>query len=141
MIPIKDINGILHYGFLSRPVDIDFNSTLHSGLISGFKLPQCFSGSIMMELLAVSLRTQSNRASGIIGTRTGHRQESNRISKCSKSHKTLRGAKFTKNKNDQWRSAAHVSASRCTNPWYVTHPVLPFTIREARQVCLNCAGL
>ena len=52
-----------------------------------------------------------------------------------------RGDKFTKNKNDQWRSAARVSASRCTNPWYMTHPVLPFTIREPRQVCFNCAGL
>ena len=56
-------------------------------------------------------------------------------------HAFNRGAKFTKNKNDQWRSAARVSASRCTNPWYMTHPVLPFTIREPRQVCLNCAGL
>ena len=47
----------------------------------------------------------------------------------------------TKNKNHQWRSAARVSASRCTNPWYMTHPVLPFTIREPRHFCLNCAGL
>ena len=52
----------------------------------------------------------------------------------------LRGAKFT-NKNDQWSSAARVSASRSTNPWYMTHRVLPLTIREPRQVCLNCAGL
>ena len=51
------------------------------------------------------------------------------------------GAKFTKNKNDQWSSAARVSASKCTNPWYMTHRVLQFTIREPRQVCLNCAGL
>ena len=52
-----------------------------------------------------------------------------------------RSAKFTKNKNDQWSSAARVSVSKCTNPWYMTHSVLPFTIREPRQVCLNCAGL
>ena len=36
---------------------------------------------------------------------------------------------------------ARVSASRCTNPWYMTHPVLLFTSREPRRVCLNCAGL
>ena len=53
----------------------------------------------------------------------------------------LRGAKFTKNKNDQWSSAARVSVSKCTNPWYMTYSVLPFTIMEPRQVCLNCAGL
>ena len=52
-----------------------------------------------------------------------------------------RGAKFTKNKNDQWSSAARVSVSKCINPWYMSHSVLPFTIREPRQVCLNCAGL
>ena len=52
-----------------------------------------------------------------------------------------RGAKFTKNKNDQWSSAARVSVSKCTNPWHMTHSVLPFTIREPRQVCLNCTGL
>ena len=54
---------------------------------------------------------------------------------------TVRGAKFTKNKNDQRSSAARVSVSKCINPWYMTHSVLPFTIREPRQVCLNCAGL
>ena len=42
------------------------------------------------------------------------------------------------NKNDQWSSAARVSVSKCINPWYMTHSVLPFTIREPRQVCLNC---
>ena len=31
----------------------------------------------------------------------------------------IRGAKFTKNKNDQWSSAA--------NPWYITHRVLQGT--------------
>ena len=46
-----------------------------------------------------------------------------------------RGAKFTKNKNDQWSSAARISVSKCINPWYMTHSVLPFTIREPRQVC------
>ena len=51
------------------------------------------------------------------------------------------GANFTKNKNDQWSSAARVSVSKCINPWYMTHSVLPFTIRGPRQVCLNCAGL
>ena len=53
----------------------------------------------------------------------------------------FRGAKFTKNKNDQWSSAARVSLSKRANPWYMTYSVLPFTIREPRQVCLNCAGL
>ena len=42
--------------------------------------------------------------------------------------KPTRGAKFTKNKNDQWSSAARVSVSKCINPWYMTHSVLPFTI-------------
>ena len=32
-----------------------------------------------------------------------------------------RGAKFTENTNDQWSSAARVSVSKCTNPWYMTH--------------------
>ena len=53
---------------------------------------------------------------------------------------TYCGSKFTKNKNDQWSSAARVSASRCTNPWYMIYGV-PLTIREPRQFCLNCAGL
>ena len=42
----------------------------------------------------------------------------------------FRGAKFTKNTNYQWSSAARVCASRCTNPWYMTHRMLPFTIRK-----------
>ena len=60
---------------------------------------------------------------------------------CIQALSSVRGAKFTKNKNDQWSSAARVSVSKCINPWYMTHSVLPFTIREPRQVCLNCAGL
>ena len=38
----------------------------------------------------------------------------------------LRGAKFT-NKNDQWSSAARVSASRSTNPWYMTQGKFAWT--------------
>ena len=38
----------------------------------------------------------------------------------------LRGAKFT-NENDQWSSAARVSASRSTNPWYMTQGKFAWT--------------
>ena len=49
--------------------------------------------------------------------------------------------RFQRSQIHQWSSAARVSVSKCTNPWYMTHRVLSSTIREPRQVCLSCAGL
>ena len=39
-------------------------------------------------------------------------------------------SKFTKDNKTQWSSAARVSMSTCTNPWYMTYSVLPFPVIE-----------